>query len=878
MSDAKDGGESEPLRRGSSPGPSRLQESLSKAQGIHRPLGHDPAEAAHAEQEAFEALWRVVYSTTINWDTKLRHINTLLTALGLLNLAVVFALFQGCWSSDTLAFSLEQHCASYLPLQFVSYVTYGAFVAVLIWYYIEKAEYKALISHFPSRWSAFTHSGLFVGFWSELGLSLVQPFPILYLLVDLSHAQYLVILSLIAKLYLFLRLLRDWSEVYRKRMFIKQNTRFNTSYYAMDYLTIAKTYCYHYTFWVLLIGLSLSCMFMAYLMHICEREYWIPQHKNSGLTPRTFDSMHGAVVSGGTNGASNGGNSDVLLFWEGNTYFQSPYVSFINCAYFIGIVATTTGLGDIAPITQQGKVFAVAAAFMGIAWSSFAVGIYTNKLVPSDFQAYCIDYLNRADIDRDKHRLAAILIQKTWRMHREYQKMESQGIKINQEKRKVTFTEKMTPWIRKFQSVQREEMNQQYLFQDPSASVAAANARVFYGDVESAASTRRKEVPALPSSSPSASVAAAAASNASAVRAAQAQSPAQPLSSDPQVSYGSSASSLASGSSSGSGGMRLGVPPSRLIRSASVSARSSEKREISAKHALKALHYLHSAKDKGFGVQPSPVGSTILSSAPAPQRSQRKLGMPTGMGAAASGDLLSNQLQLSNALVKLEHKLDQLLIRGIAHENMVEQGHVFLSWRLNGKSGREEDAISQPVLIWLEMDGTKYGSLHWTSEEFAVYNRLRIKVEGQNFPLHSITDVFLGKTSPEFQMTASKRVAASLCFSIMSKAHPTVLRLSAKYADERSHWMSQFKQAFTAQQQQQQRSRSRGQSVDAGQASAIERERLDRDSPSDGSQTPTSISQTHTGNPLGRFHGDDEEEGGAGASPRKPTGAGTGQQ
>jgi hypothetical protein len=207
----------------------------------------DPAAAAHAEQEALATLWRVVYSSSLTWDSRVRRLNTALTILGAINFAIVVALFQGCWDDRTLRFMLEQHCAAYTPLQFLAQFAYAAFLAVLCWYYYEKAGYHALHSHFPSRWSAFIHCGLRAGFLWELLASLVQPFPILYLLIDLKHSQYLVILALLAKLYLVLRLLRDYSEVYQRRMFIKQHSQFDRSYFAMDWLTIAKTYVYHYT-------------------------------------------------------------------------------------------------------------------------------------------------------------------------------------------------------------------------------------------------------------------------------------------------------------------------------------------------------------------------------------------------------------------------------------------------------------------------------------------------------------------------------------------------------------------------------------------------------------------------------------------------------
>jgi hypothetical protein len=122
----------------------------------------------------------------------------------------------------------------------------------------------------------------------------------------------------------------------------------------------------YYTAWVIVIGCLLNAFIMSYLMHLCEREYWLPQHANSGVLPiRYRDMKYPGEVTRGADGSDHGGNADLVMQYEGELYHQSPYVSLLNSFYFIGIVATTTGLGDIAPVTQQGKMFAVAAALMG---------------------------------------------------------------------------------------------------------------------------------------------------------------------------------------------------------------------------------------------------------------------------------------------------------------------------------------------------------------------------------------------------------------------------------------------------------------------------------------------------------------------------------
>jgi len=161
--------------------------------------------------------------------------------------------------------------------------------------------------------------------------------------------------------------------------------------------------------------------------------------------------------------------------------------------------------------------------------------------------------------------------------------------------------------------------------------------------------------------------------------------------------------------------------------------------------------------------------------------------------------LAAQNAALAASLRGLEAKLDQILqatSRAGVHENMLEGGHVFASWTSNGRAGVQEDAVMAPMLLWFERDETKYGSLHWNSDEFCVQSRLRIKVAGQSFPLHSIVDVQLGKTASVFTLPAAEKLAPTLCFTVVSKAYPKGLHLQAHYQEERTLWISQLKQAF----------------------------------------------------------------------------------
>jgi hypothetical protein len=817
----------------------------------------DPAAAAHAEMEAFEALWRVVYRSALEWDAKLRYINTLLFVIASLNLFVIFTLFQGCWSPQTLRFSLEKGCSKYHNSQIASFILFFAFLGTLVWYYYEKSGYKAFTSHFPSRWSAFTHSGLKNGFIWEVCAALIQPFPLLYLFLDLSEAQYLVILSLLARFYLLLRLLRDWSEVYRKRLFIKQRTRFDTSFYAMDYTTIIKTYVYHETFKVLVIGCFMIALLLAYLMHLCEREYWLPSTSNTGLLPIRYRDMHPEHIADhihGTDGESNGGtNNDLVMQYKGDLYYQSPYVSMINSLYFVGIVATTTGLGDIVPVTAQGKLFAVCCALSGIAIQSFVVAVFTNKLVPSNFQAYVIDYLRRSEIDHEKQKYAAIMIQRSWRLRQKYQRLAARGVDISDEEKRIEWTERLTPIMRKFQSIQRKEANQQFMFNEHSLTqvdVTQQREKHMLGGASDGPNYAAARAPAAspPPPAPTESLLQRMKPTSTSLNSAEAvddpiqsalgmmlphgsassSSDASPLLTRSRpASYGSSeqpaARSLLSYPrtpqfpSKARDAVRIKVHRSnsesgKSYDAARASALSQRKPEMSAKSALKALNYLQK--------QPSAASAAAQSGASGPGLGRMK-SVPSGAGSnvpsigfrgnqgaafdssASIQSLVAAQANMSAYLQSLESKLDQLLFRA-SGENLVTSGHVFLRWEFTAAGDdRSPDsslppghAVSKPVFVWHESDSAnKYGCLWFTQESFAVQNRLKIKHAGQRVPLHLVSDVFLGKSLPEFQTDETAGVPSSQCFSLVTEQ--VSLHLQAQYKEERDTWVRQLKHIFS---------------------------------------------------------------------------------
>lgn len=99
-----------------------------------------------------------------------------------------------------------------------------------------------------------------------------------------------------------------------------------------DFATVIKTYAYYHTAAVVGIGVLLNLLIMAYQMHLCERELWLPRDAHTGLAPARFDDIDGARLLP----LPPHHGEPVLFDAQGNAYYQSPYVSLLNAFYFIG--------------------------------------------------------------------------------------------------------------------------------------------------------------------------------------------------------------------------------------------------------------------------------------------------------------------------------------------------------------------------------------------------------------------------------------------------------------------------------------------------------------------------------------------------------------
>jgi len=107
-------------------------------------------------------------------------------------------------------------------------------------------------------------------------------------------------------------------------------------------------------------------------------------------------------------------------------------------------------------------------------------------------------------------------------------------------------------------------------------------------------------------------------------------------------------------------------------------------------------------------------------------------------------------------------------------------------------SGDEtHSTATRQFVYWDPPEGKKrLGTLRWCAPG------MRERVQGQELPLHYISDVFLGRHSPALKSPEAVNAVTSCCFVLFSKN----LTFSAQCNSdkEREVWLRSFKRMFTA--------------------------------------------------------------------------------
>ena len=92
------------------------------------------------------------------------------------------------------------------------------------------------------------------------------------------------------------------------------------------------------------------------------------------------------------------------------------------------------------------------------------------------------------------------------------------------------------------------------------------------------------------------------------------------------------------------------------------------------------------------------------------------------------------------------------------------------------------------VLVWYAPEDGKSGTLYWSA------NGERDKSSERALPLHRVSDVFMGKQTPELKAEQARDLPTNRCFSVLTKERG--LHLAAADEQQRGDWLSAIKSVF----------------------------------------------------------------------------------
>ncbi len=243
----------------------------------------------------------------------------------------------------------------------------------------------------------------------EMAICILHPVPYL----DIRKLALLVFF----RMYLVLRVYRDFSEVYTSRHEIQNHESFKSKIKFNTWLSVRTLFYrspWQFTFWVTLVSL----FFFSYCVYICERET-----VTAAVILRTY-TLAGCTEICPTSGEIRliGPGYDILQ----PCVFAEPVIrprcepightgQFKSCIAFMAFTMTTVGLNDMYALTNWGRVFTMLAAIAGLCVAGLLVTALLSTISLNYSQKFAADFCSLKRLALQEQDLAARVIQKFFR-------------------------------------------------------------------------------------------------------------------------------------------------------------------------------------------------------------------------------------------------------------------------------------------------------------------------------------------------------------------------------------------------------------------------------------------------------------------------------
>lgn len=175
-------------------------------------------------------------------------------------------------------------------------------------------------------------------------------------------------LLMFPRIYLFMRLFRDYSSIYKWRYSSMADERMNGVTLVFDSWLSFRAAFYKHSWFVVACLAAVVSMLLAYAIFICERE--------SHIDP----------------------NKPTMKY-------------FLNAYYFTVVTMTTVGYGDIIPLTRLGVFISIFSAVCGLCLVALQSTALLNTILLNKPQRVCVDYVNLNILTHKEQNLAARVLQ-----------------------------------------------------------------------------------------------------------------------------------------------------------------------------------------------------------------------------------------------------------------------------------------------------------------------------------------------------------------------------------------------------------------------------------------------------------------------------------
>lgn len=252
---------------------------------------------------------------------------------------------------------------------------------------------------------------------------------------------YIIMTLIFFRLYLWLRVMRDYSPFWRARHSVVLSGPLMKVQGKIDSGTVAIAYFHTYTLFVVIVmGVSGICI-LAYLMHLYERLLW-----ESGNFEFIRVDMSPEYLVPGNTPADLG-------------YSPSPYSTYFNCVWFTIVTGSTVGYGDFAPRDWQGRFVASFIILFGLILTSLLSSIVINELEPKESEEAVQIWQAHIASAEELQYTAVRIIQIVWRKARRNKKRMGKKKRTEQErkakikKHRLEMRRLVKPWLKRMRKV-----------------------------------------------------------------------------------------------------------------------------------------------------------------------------------------------------------------------------------------------------------------------------------------------------------------------------------------------------------------------------------------------------------------------------------------